>query len=56
LIHGGNTALDSSGCILVASKWISPGVIQGSLSNALVTALRAAGGKHEIVIWNAETP
>lgn len=54
LIHGGNTALDSSGCILVASNYVKPGQIQGSLVNALVSRLRAAGGKHSITIFNAE--
>lgn len=55
LIHGGNTALNSSGCILVAKNRTKPGEIQGQQADALVTALRGAGGAHSITIWNAET-
>jgi hypothetical protein len=55
LIHGGNSALDSHGCILVGTTYIKPGTIAGSLSAVLVTKLRAAGGKHSIVIYNSET-
>ncbi len=54
LIHSGNTALDSSGCILVCSNWAGPGKIQGALSNALVSSLRASGGQHSITIYNSE--
>jgi hypothetical protein len=54
LIHGGNTALDSHGCILVGTSYVKPGAIVGSLSAVLVTRLRAAGGKHSITIYNSE--
>jgi hypothetical protein len=54
LIHGGNTALDSHGCVLVAANRLGPGKIQGSLSAALVTRLRASGGAHSITIYNSE--
>ena len=53
LIHGGNTADDSEGCILVASNFLAPGKIQGSLSNALAWALKQAKGPHYLEILQA---
>lgn len=54
LIHGGNTADDSSGCILIASNRIGPGKIQGSLSNDLTQRLKKAQGPHTIEILEAK--
>lgn len=52
-IHGGNTAADSEGCILVARNRVGADNIQGSLSQALVDILTHAGGLHAIEIINA---
>ena len=53
LIHGGNTAVDSLGCILVASNRVKPGVIQGSLANALTMKLQHGEGPHTLTIWES---
>lgn len=52
-IHGGNTAADTEGCILVAKNRLRSDYIQDSLSDALVAVLKVNGGEHEIEIINA---
>jgi Family of unknown function (DUF5675) len=52
-IHGGNTADDTLGCILVGSKRVNVNRIMESASMALVALLQKAGGKGEIEIINA---
>ncbi|HLP41249.1 MAG TPA: DUF5675 family protein [Fibrobacteria bacterium] len=52
-IHGGNTADNTEGCILVAQRRIHADRIGGSLSAALVALLQAAGGIHDIQIIDA---
>lgn len=47
-IHGGNTADDSLGCILVAKELISPTMIRGSMSDDLTKKL--IGEEHTIEI------
>jgi hypothetical protein len=53
LIHGGNTAEDSLGCILCGGHRPEPGVIQGSLSKDLTMRLQNRSGPHEIEIREA---
>ena len=50
LIHGGNTADDTHGCILVGSAQLEPGRIQGSLSLDITQRLKRAPGPHQITI------
>lgn len=52
-IHGGNTADNTEGCILIAKERQGPDRIQGSLSAALVEMMNHAGGTHQIQIINA---
>jgi len=52
-IHGGNTAADTLGCILVAEKRVNADRIMSSLSARLVELLEAEDGQHEIEIINA---
>lgn len=54
LIHGGNTANDSLGCVLVAQNKVGPGYIQGSMSQYLVDALSKASDKIKIIIQEAK--
>ncbi len=53
LIHGGNKATDTEGCILIA-KNVGDGSIQGSLSTKLVEVLRKEGNFHTIEIIDAK--
>lgn len=51
LIHGGNTARDTKGCILVAKNNLTKGAdgaIQGSLSGNLTEILQKNGLTHKI--------
>ncbi len=53
LIHGGNTARDTKGCILVAKNNLSKdkdGLIQGSLSGNLTEILQKNGLTHKIKV------
>ncbi len=52
-IHGGNTAADTLGCILVGSKRVNLDRIMESASLALVSVLNATKEPHEIEIINA---
>lgn len=40
-MHGGNTAQDSEGCILVAYNHVSPGLIQGTAEKDITAMLLA---------------
>lgn len=51
-IHGGNSARDSEGCLLVARKRTGLDFILGSLSEALVARLLEAPTPHYIEIIN----
>ena len=53
LIHGGNTAEDSLGCILLARSRPTPGTLHGSLSAALTERLSFEPGPHSIRILEA---
>ncbi len=52
-IHGGNTAADTKGCILVGKYRDRSDYIHESQAAAIVAVLQAAGGEHEIEIINA---
>lgn len=53
-IHGGNTATDSIGCILVAKTKVDDFTIQGSMSDALTKILISKKmERHFINIYNA---
>jgi hypothetical protein len=52
-IHGGNTADDTEGCILIASKKVNNDQIMGSLSVILIDRLKTESKPHQIEIINA---
>jgi len=47
LLHGGNTAKDTDGCILVAKNIVDERTIQGSMSDDLIELLK----KHDEPNW-----
>ncbi len=49
LFHGGNSAEDSKGCIIVASKRIDDSTVQGDKSGALFDAVDAAYKRGETI-------
>jgi hypothetical protein len=49
-LHGGNTAADTEGCILVAYNKINDQTIQGSAEFALTELLQSESGPHFIEI------
>jgi hypothetical protein len=55
-IHGGNTPADTKGCILVAKYRDRSDYIHDSQAGAIVAALQAEGGEHEIEILNGWRP
>ncbi len=53
-MHGGNTATDTLGCILVAKNKVNENTIQGSMSDELTKILiDNAKEKHFISIYNS---
>lgn len=52
-IHGGNTAEDTEGCILIARNRVGADSIQGSMAAALTAILANSPEPHEIEIINA---
>jgi hypothetical protein len=51
-MHGGNTAKDTAGCILVAYNLIDSNTIQGSAEHAITEILLNTPGEHTIEIIN----
>jgi hypothetical protein len=51
-IHGGNTAVDTEGCILVALNHPTTDTIQGSDADAVVGLLASHGGAANLYICN----
>lgn len=56
LIHGGNTAADTHGCILVAHTRPNPDTIQGACAHEIVGLIQAAGGTAELTITSTGAP
>ncbi len=40
-MHGGNTAVDSKGCLLIAKNAIAPNIIQGSLEKEMTAFVKS---------------
>lgn len=51
-MHGGNTAVDSHGCPLVAYNRLSDDKIQGTAEKDLTTWAKSVGGKGKVYITN----
>lgn len=49
-IHGGNTAKDTEGCIIVSKNIIDKSMVQGSMESEITELLRIAQGPHWIEI------
>lgn len=52
-IHGGNTEKDVRGCIIVASRKVGPGHVQGSLEATLTHRIDLRGGEATLRILEA---
>lgn len=51
-IHGGNTAEDTMGCILIARNLVNGYTIQGSLEKELTVLLKSTPESHYIEVLN----
>lgn len=51
-IHGGNTHVNTLGCLLVARNRLNDNTIQGTLERELIGKLKSRDGEHWIEIFN----
>lgn len=51
-IHGGNTHIDSEGCVLLCKNRLNDDLIQGSLESNLTEELKRLGGSGYITVTN----
>jgi hypothetical protein len=51
-MHGGNTAKDTEGCIIISKNIINKSMVQGSMEKEITEILRVSDGPHFLEIIN----